>query len=301
APAPRGAPRRRPARAGAGSGEPDPVPGAWRGRPAGVHAVRPAGTRPAARPHRRLHARLACGGVRGGEGGRRREAVGAPGARAVGRVDADPPGRTGATPDPDGERHERRATGNPAVSPRRPVEAGHRDPGSATHRESPPRAPMTARVSFPDRAKRTGAAVAWIASFGVAGGASGWAVSRIGPEPGPAWSLAWSSLSGAVGFALATWLGAIGFGLAHLGNPSATAFSTVNVALAGVWLACAFFSPGAMPLAWGAHFGWNATLALGFEAPVSGYVFPQPAIAYRAGAHGWIDGGAFGPEGGIVT
>jgi len=262
---------------------------------------------------------------------------------------------------------------------------------------------MTARVSFPDRAKRTGAAVAWIASFGVAGGASGWAVSRIGPEPGPAWSLAWSSLSGAVGFALATWLvgrvldrrswaylgwrprtrvpaallagvllgavmaagaaglavlvggatitntgdwagwgratlplgtgfllaaiteelafrgyplrrladalgagpatslGAIGFGLAHLGNPSATAFSTVNVALAGVWLACAFFSPGAMPLAWGAHFGWNATLALGFEAPVSGYVFPQPAIAYRAGAHGWIDGGAFGPEGGIVT
>jgi len=64
---------------------------------------------------------------------------------------------------------------------------------------------MTARVSFPDRAKRTGAAVAWIASFGVAGGASGWAVSRIGPEPGPAWSLAWSSLSGAVGFALATW------------------------------------------------------------------------------------------------
>src|SRR5213078_1947918 len=99
----------------------------------------------------------------------------------------------------------------------------------------------------------------------------------------------------------ATALGALGFGLAHLGNPGATAFSTLNVALAGVWLACAFFSPGGMPLAWGAHFGWNATLALGFEAPVSGYVFPVPAIAYRAGAHGWIDGGAFGPEGGIVT
>src|SRR5256885_8209173 len=85
-----------------------------------------------------------------------------------------------------------------------------------------------------------------------------------------------------------TSLGAIGFGLAHLGNPSATTFSTVNVALAGVWLACAFFSPGGMPLAWGAHFGWNATLALGFEAPVSGYVFPSPAITYHAGAHRWI-------------
>src|SRR5204862_6973723 len=76
---------------------------------------------------------------------------------------------------------------------------------------------------------------------------------------------------------------------------------TVDVARAGVSLACAFLSPGGMPLAWGAHFGWNATLALGFEAPVSGYVSPSPAVAYRAGPHGWIDGGAFGPEGGIVT
>src|SRR2546427_3064264 len=104
-----------------------------------------------------------------------------------------------------------------------------------------------------------------------------------------------------VGGGPATTLGAIGFGLAHLGNPSATTFSTVNVALAGVWLACAFFSRGGMPLAWGAHFGWNTTLALGFEAPVSGYVFPSPAITYHAGAHRWIDGGAFGPEGGLVT
>ena len=262
---------------------------------------------------------------------------------------------------------------------------------------------MTARVSFADRAKRTGGAVAWIVAFGVVGGASGWGLSLVGPDPTPAWSLASSSFSGAVGVALATWLvgraldrrswaylgwrpragvpagllggvvlgaamaagaaglavlvggatvtntgdwtgwgraalplgaglllaalteelafrgyplrrladavgagpattlGAIGFGLAHLGNPSATTFSTVNVALAGVWLACAFFSRGGMPLAWGAHFGWNTTLALGFEAPVSGYVFPSPAITYHAGAHRWIDGGAFGPEGGLVT
>jgi membrane protease YdiL (CAAX protease family) len=108
-------------------------------------------------------------------------------------------------------------------------------------------------------------------------------------------------LAHALGRAPATALAAACFGLAHLSNPSATAFSTVNVALAGVWLSCAFFSPGAMPLAWGAHFGWNATLALGFAAPVSGYAFPVPALAYRPGPHGWIDGGAFGPEGGLVT
>jgi uncharacterized protein len=108
-------------------------------------------------------------------------------------------------------------------------------------------------------------------------------------------------LAHALGQAPATALAALCFGLAHLRNPSATALSTANVALAGVWLSCAFFSPGAMPLAWGAHFGWNATLALGFAAPVSGYTFPVPGLAYRPGTHGWIDGGAFGPEGGIVT
>lgn len=108
-------------------------------------------------------------------------------------------------------------------------------------------------------------------------------------------------LAHAIGAKPATLVAGVGFGLAHLGNPSATAFSTINVALAGVWLACAFFSSGGMPLAWGAHFGWNATLALVFAAPVSGYAFPLPAFAYRPGPHGWIDGGAFGPEGGIVT
>src|SRR5437763_16826484 len=65
---------------------------------------------------------------------------------------------------------------------------------------------MTARVSFPDRAKRTGAAVAWIVAFGIAGGASGWAISRFGPDPSPAWALAWTSLSGAIGFGIATWI-----------------------------------------------------------------------------------------------
>jgi uncharacterized protein len=108
-------------------------------------------------------------------------------------------------------------------------------------------------------------------------------------------------LADAIGAGPATAIVGLGFALAHLGNPNASVFSTVNVGLAGVWLAAAFFSPGAMPLAWGAHFGWNATLALGFAAPVSGYAFPLPALEYRPGPHRWIDGGAFGPEGGIVA
>jgi hypothetical protein len=56
-----------------------------------------------------------------------------------------------------------------------------------------------------------------------------------------------------------------------------------------------------MQLAWGAHFGWNASLAILFDAPVSGYVFHTPVVEYTPGLHSWVDGGAFGPEGGIVA
>jgi membrane protease YdiL (CAAX protease family) len=91
------------------------------------------------------------------------------------------------------------------------------------------------------------------------------------------------------------------FGAAHAKNPNATVFSTVNVALAAIWLSIAFFARGGMPLAWGAHFGWNAGLSLLFDAPVSGYLFHVPVVEYTPGAHAWVDGGAFGPEGGVVA
>jgi len=94
---------------------------------------------------------------------------------------------------------------------------------------------------------------------------------------------------------------AVLFGLAHAKNDHATFFSTVNVALAAIWLSFAFFSAGGMALAWGLHFGWNAGLAILFDAPVSGLAFRVPVVEYTPGRHAWVDGGAFGPEGGIVT
>jgi hypothetical protein len=108
-------------------------------------------------------------------------------------------------------------------------------------------------------------------------------------------------LADAVGVLPAMLVLAVLFGLAHAKNPNATVFSIVNVALAAIWLSVAFFSQGGMALAWGAHFGWNAGLAVLFDAPVSGYDFNVPAVEYTPGNHPWVDGGAFGPEGGIVT
>jgi hypothetical protein len=108
-------------------------------------------------------------------------------------------------------------------------------------------------------------------------------------------------LADAIGPLPAMLLLALLFGLAHARNPNATVLSTVNVGLAAIWLSFAFFSPGGMALAWGAHFGWNSALAMLFDAPVSGYKFQVPAVEYTPGAHAWVDGGVFGPEGGILA
>jgi CAAX protease family protein len=79
-----------------------------------------------------------------------------------------------------------------------------------------------------------------------------------------------------------------------------TAAAIGNIALAGIFLSLAFYSPGGMWTAFGAHLGWNATLAA-LAAPVSGLPFDIPAIDYRTGHPVWLTGGAFGPEGGLLA
>ena len=106
-------------------------------------------------------------------------------------------------------------------------------------------------------------------------------------------------LARALGAWWATILLAVAFGLAHFLNPNASVFGILNVALAGVWLSVAFFSPGGIVLGWGLHFGWNLGLAL-LGAPVSGMRLGPPQAAYHPGPHPWFDGGAFGPEGGLA-
>ena len=106
-------------------------------------------------------------------------------------------------------------------------------------------------------------------------------------------------LSEAIGPGAATVLLGVGFAAAHLHNPNVSALGAVNIALAALWLSIEFFS-GGMGLAWGLHAGWNVTLSLLFDAPVSGVRFDVPGVDYALGRHGWVGGGAFGPEGGAV-
>jgi hypothetical protein len=90
------------------------------------------------------------------------------------------------------------------------------------------------------------------------------------------------------------------FAFAHIKNPDVTPAGIGNIILAGIFLSLAFFSAGGMWTAFGAHLGWNVTLAA-LAAPVSGTPFDMPYIDYRMGSPAWLTGGAFGPEGGLIA
>ena len=90
------------------------------------------------------------------------------------------------------------------------------------------------------------------------------------------------------------------FSLAHILNPNPTPLGLINIAAAGIYLGMVFYAPGGIWTAWGAHFGWNATLAA-LDAPVSGLPFRIPLIDYAPGGPSWLTGGNFGPEGGLLA
>ena len=90
------------------------------------------------------------------------------------------------------------------------------------------------------------------------------------------------------------------FSLLHGLNPNITPLAYVNVALAGVFLGLAFYAPGGIWTAFGAHLGWNVMLAA-LDAPVSGLPFAIPLLDYHAGDPSWLSGGQFGPEGGVLA
>lgn len=93
---------------------------------------------------------------------------------------------------------------------------------------------------------------------------------------------------------------AVLFGLAHSQNLNFGPLALLNTILWGVVLGYAYLRSGDLWLPIGLHFGWNWTLPLlgvnlsGFTMDVTGY-----AMHWKVG--GLLSGGAYGPEGGLLT
>jgi CAAX protease family protein len=90
------------------------------------------------------------------------------------------------------------------------------------------------------------------------------------------------------------------FAIAHVNNPDVGVRALGNIALAGILLSLVFYSPGGMWASFGAHLGWNGTLAA-LGAPVSGLPFDIPYVDYAMGKPEWLTGGSFGPEAGLLS
>ncbi len=90
------------------------------------------------------------------------------------------------------------------------------------------------------------------------------------------------------------------FGLVHTSNPSATWLSVLNTALWGILLGYAFLRSRDLWLPIGMHFGWNAVLPL-FGVNLSGLTIEVTRYFYKWDLTPLWSGGAYGPEGGLLT
>lgn len=105
----------------------------------------------------------------------------------------------------------------------------------------------------------------------------------------------------AIGPVGATIAMSIVFGIVHMLNPDATWISVLITMLAGLLLSIAWLRTHGLWLAWGLHFGWNASMGVLFGLPVSGITIFSTVVQTRAIGSSWLTGGDYGPEAALFT
>jgi uncharacterized protein len=90
------------------------------------------------------------------------------------------------------------------------------------------------------------------------------------------------------------------FAAAHLRNPSFTALSFTNTALAGVLFAIAYLRTRSLWFPMGIHWAWNFAQGSIFGGPVSGLIVTNhPLLHSFDKGPVWMTGGSYGLEGGV--
>lgn len=92
------------------------------------------------------------------------------------------------------------------------------------------------------------------------------------------------------------------FAAGHLNNPNVNYYSTINTALAGIWLGAAYLKTRNLWFPFAIHFVWNWIQGQFLGIPVSGLRMITPAPILQAVNEGpvWLTGGNYGIEGGLA-
>jgi hypothetical protein len=93
---------------------------------------------------------------------------------------------------------------------------------------------------------------------------------------------------------------AVIFGLAHMWNENSTWLGIGNTMLFGILFGYAYLRTSSLWLPIGLHFGWNVVLPLA-GANLSGFTMGVTGYELRWKTTDLISGGAYGPEGSVLT
>jgi membrane protease YdiL (CAAX protease family) len=105
-----------------------------------------------------------------------------------------------------------------------------------------------------------------------------------------------------LGSAAALGLSALLFGALHLGNPNATPWSSLAIALeAGVLLGLVYQVWRSLPVCIGVHLAWNFLEGTVFGSAVSGSMGKSSFIVGELRGPTWLSGGVFGIEASVLT